>query len=176
MATEEISAAEGPELTARIAAFLRQIGLDVVEAPLAEHDGFLPGIRIDHGRLLYDPARLRWPGDLLHEAGHLAVAPAAIRARMSDALEGVEVAHGGEVEAMAWSYAAIRALDLDPSVLFHAGGYHGQSPSLIQTYALGVYPGCHGLALAGLTLIGEAARAGGVPPYPHMVRWLRGDA
>ena len=40
---------------------------------------FLPGVRVDRGRLLVDEARLLYPGDLLHEAGHVAIMPAAER-------------------------------------------------------------------------------------------------
>jgi hypothetical protein len=82
-------------------------------------------------------------------------------------------AAGGEVEATAWAYAASVALGLDPAVLFHEGGYHGRSASLVMTYALGVYPGCKGLADNGMTLVGDQARRAGVAPYPHMQRWLR---
>jgi hypothetical protein len=32
-----------------------------------------------NGGLVYDWERLTWPGDLLHEAGHIAVIPAALR-------------------------------------------------------------------------------------------------
>src|SRR5258708_1523489 len=55
--------------------FLRGIGLAVsigeIEGPTV-----LPGIRVVAGGLVVDPARLKHPGDLLHEAGHLAVMPA----------------------------------------------------------------------------------------------------
>ena len=81
--------------------------------------------------------------------------------------------YDGEIEATAWAYAATVALGLEPTVLFHEGGYKGYSSSLVTTYTLGVYPGCHGLAMAGLTATGEQARALGVEPYPHMLRWLR---
>ena len=62
------------ELTRRIAGFLNGVGIGV----LARRTGggcFLPGILVEGGRLLVDEAELRYPGDLLHEAGHLAVAP-----------------------------------------------------------------------------------------------------
>lgn len=160
-------------ITDAITAFLRGIGIAVRDGVVPD-DAFLPGVRVDSGGLIVDRHALAWPGDLLHEAGHIAVTPAADRHRLSDALQGhVEAPHAGEVEATAWAYAATVALGLDPSVLFHAGGYRGKSPALIMTYSLGVYPGCQGLVCAGLTRVGEAARAHGVEPYPHMIRWLR---
>lgn len=156
-----------------IVAFLRQLGLGVNEGEVSD-DAFLPGLRITAGQIVFDPHKLRWPGDLLHEAGHLAMTPAARRATLSDDLAGQPSdAHAGEAEATAWAYAATVALGLPPDVLFHAGGYHGQSQALIATYGAGVYPGAHGLSEAGMALIGEAARAQGLPPYPHMLRWLR---
>lgn len=152
----------------RILAFLRGIGIEVREAPVAG-DAFLPGVRIEGGALVVDRDTLRWPGDLLHEAGHIAVTPAALRDRLPGVLDALPVdAHGGEVEATAWAWAATVALGLAPSVLFHEGGYHGRSAGLVQMFSLGVYPGAHGLVKAGL-----AAAAGDGPAYPAMRRWLR---
>jgi len=159
--------------TDRIVAFLRGIGLPVAEGCVPD-DCFLPGVRIHHGTLVFDRQRLQWPGDLLHEAGHLAVAPAALRPTLSDGIElPDEVRHAGEMEATAWAYAAVCHLGLDPAVLFHAGGYHGKSAGLVVTYSMGVYPGAAGLADAGLTHVGPAARDAGLPVYPRMSRWLR---
>lgn len=158
---------------ARIVAFLQAVGIPVREASLGD-DAFLPGVRVEDGGLLFDRARLRWPGDLLHEAGHLAVLPAARRAAMSDDLAGHEdVPHAGEIEATAWAYAATVAIGLAPTVLFHEGGYHGKSASLAMTYSMGVYPGAHGLVQAGLAAVGADAAARGLPTYPTLLRWLR---
>lgn len=157
----------------RIIAFLREAGIEVVETPVPT-DSFLPGVLIRAGTLWVDRATLRWPGDLLHEAGHIAVTPAALRASLDAALETEALApHAGEVEATAWAYAAVTYLGLDPALLFHEGGYGGHAEGLRTAYALGVYPGAFGLAQAGLARIGDAARAEGVAPYPHLLRWLR---
>jgi hypothetical protein len=146
----------------RIVAFLREARLEVVEGPLAD-DTFLPGIRVDAGRLLVDPARLEWSGDLLHEAGHLALVPAANRPATTGevAVPGVPM---GQVEpaAMLWSYAAALHLRLDPAVVFHAGGYRGRGPDLLRTFSYGVYPGLPVLAQLGLADTG----------FPRMLRWL----
>ncbi len=61
--------ASNHELTGKIVTFLRNIGLEV-RAGSVENGTVLPGIRVDAGVLVYDPARLQFPGDLLHEAGH----------------------------------------------------------------------------------------------------------
>jgi hypothetical protein len=150
-------------LTARIAAFLEQIGVEVVATEL-EDATFLPGIAVDRGRLLVDEARLTWPGDLLHEAAHIAVAPSAARPLMTGdvSVPGLDM---GRLEkaAVPWSYAAALAIGIDPALVFHEGGYRGFSPGLLRTYAAGGYPGVAQLMEAGM-----ADRS-----FPRMLRWLR---
>jgi hypothetical protein len=163
----------GIDSTSAILQFLRAIELDVREEPLSS-PGFLPGIEIRQGALVVDRARLQWPGDLLHEAGHLAVLPARLRPLQSGALHDCEqVPYSGEAEATAWAYAAACAIGLPAEQLFHAGGYHGRSAGLIMTFALGVYPGLHGLMQGGLAHGMAQAQSLGTPAYPHMLRWLR---
>jgi hypothetical protein len=159
-----------PESIAIIVDFLTSIGISARSGTLPA-DSFLPGLRIVDGGLIYDPAALRWPGDLLHEAGHIATAPAALRGSLNDALtDAPALAHGGEADATAWAFAALVHLRLPLELLFHEGGYHGNSAGLIRTYSLGVYPGVHGLVQAGMAL---AVADAGIPAYPHMIRWLR---
>lgn len=153
--------------------FLNAVGISARQG-VVPADSFLPGLRIVDGGLIYDPATLRWPGDLLHEAGHIATIPAESRAGLNDALVDTPAApFGGEAEATAWAFAALMYLGLPLPLLFHDGGYHGKSAGLIVTYAMGVYPGCHGLIQSGMALsTGEAARTG-MPAYPQMIHWLR---
>lgn len=160
-------------LTNKIADFLTAIGIEAVPARL--DDGcFLPGIVVENGRLLVDESRLEYPGDLLHEAGHLALAPADVRPYLS----GEVIIPGAnmdtmEVQVTAWAYAATVYLGLEPQTLFHQGGYKGKSESLIFTFSLGVYPGANGLEDFGMTAAGENARRLGVAPYPNMLKWIR---
>jgi hypothetical protein len=154
-----------------IVSFLREVGLEIVEDAVGD-ESFLPGILIRDGRLIVDAGRLQWPGDLLHEGGHLAVLSPQERRRFGaddDALDLPRV----ELRAVAWSFAAARHLRMDPAVVFHSGGYRGQGEGLARTYSFGVYPGAAALEEIGMTLTGERAAAAGVAPYPHMVRWLR---
>ncbi|HEX9962076.1 MAG TPA: hypothetical protein VGB00_14165 [Pyrinomonadaceae bacterium] len=161
-------------LTRQIAEFLTGIGLQVICRELGENT-FLAGIFIENGKIYVDESRLAFPGDLLHEAGHLAVMPENLRAHLSDeitlpaefAIDAVEVA------AIAWSYAAALHLGLDPRVVFHEGGYKGNSESLLINFSLGVYIGVNTLENAGMTATGEKARQLGVQPYPQMLKWLR---
>ncbi len=147
-----------------ILAFLADIGITATEGPVPP-ESFLPGVRISAGTLIFDRASLRWPSDLLHEAGHIAVMPSSLRRSLDDALDAEpEAENAGEVEAIAWAYAASVHLQLDAAVLFHEGGYRGQSPGLIMTFTHGVYPGAYGLSLAGMTTTAI---------YPRMTRWLR---
>jgi hypothetical protein len=161
------------ELVSRIASFLTEIGIEVVPTQL-EQDSFLPGILVLNGKLLVDETKLTYPGDLLHEAGHLAVAPGEVR----HGLSGEVIIPGADMDAVeaqttAWAYAATVHLGLNARVLFHDGGYRGKSKGLIFTYGAGVYPGAYGLQELGMTVGREMARRLGVAAYPHMLKWVR---
>ncbi|HEV2148505.1 MAG TPA: hypothetical protein VGR37_13970 [Longimicrobiaceae bacterium] len=156
-------------LTARIAGFLREVGIEVDACELSG-DCFLPGIRVERGRLLVDEDRLAHPGDLLHEAGHLAVTPAERRAGLGGSVTGDL---GDEIGAIAWSYAAARHLGIDPAVVFHPHGYRGASGGFLDNFAAGRYVGVPLLQWMGLTLDEKSAAEAGCAPYPHMLRWLR---
>lgn len=154
----------------RLVGFLEEIGFTVRRAELPEGT-FLPGIQIEAGALLVDEARLAHPGDLLHEAGHLAVlAPAERRV----AGENLASGPGEEMAAIAWSYAACVHLGLDPALVFHDHGYKGEGQALRENFAAGRYIGVPLLQWYGLTR--ERADGAGAPVYPRMGRWLRAEA
>jgi hypothetical protein len=156
-----------------IFAFITRIGLPIAEQALAA-DTFLPGIALRDGGLLVDPDQLIWPGDLLHEAGHLAVLPASMRTEAhDDDLSHADVEHAGELEAMAWAYAAAVELALPVEVLIHDGGYHGKARDLLQMYTFGVYPGLRGLCESGMAAAHGFTPDCGPLQYPKMLRWLR---
>src|SRR4051812_24975683 len=96
--------------TQKIVSFLREIGLKV-ETGTLEEPTFLPGLEMRYGTLIVDEAKLKYPGDLLHEAGHLAVKRAEARQAASGSanIEDYE-----EMAAIAWSYAALLHLGLEP--------------------------------------------------------------
>lgn len=171
--TAHLTAANDAQITERIVQFLQDIGIVVHEAPLPG-DCFLPGIRIAHGGLVVDRLQLLWPGDLLHEAGHLAVVPTALRPSMSDDLEPLpSVAHGGEMEATAWAWAALTHLQLPSHVLFHDGGYRGHAAGLRMNFEIGVYLGVPGLVHAGLAWPPNPSAPSDMPVYPRLRQWLR---
>lgn len=148
--------------------WLRQIGITARLAPLGA-DTFLPGVTLESGGLVVDPERLLYPGDLLHEAGHLAIMLPARRAT-TGSNAGSDM--GDEIAAQTWSYAAAVQVGLAPEIVFHSAGYKNSAETLIQIYRDGA-AGVPLLQWMGLTL--DAARAAeiSVEPYPHMIRWLR---
>lgn len=160
-------------LTNKIAEFLTEIGIEIVEAEL-EDETFLPGILVQNGKLLVDETKLKYPGDLLHEAGHLAVTPRSLRADMNDEVNIPDAnMNAVESQAIAWSYAACIYLNLDPRAVFHKDGYKGHSESLLLNFNLGIYIGVNGLEEAGMTASEKLARDMKVKSYPNMLKWLR---
>lgn len=154
----------------QIVGFLREIGLSVRLETL-EEETFLPGVTLEPGGLVVDPDKLRYPGDLLHEAGHLAMLLPADREKVHGNAGGDQ---GNEIGAQCWSYAAALHLELAPEVVFHPDGYKGASGWLVEQFRKGSV-GVPLLQWMGLTLDEANAAAQGVAPYPAMVKWLRGD-
>ena len=156
-------------LIARMVGFIQSIGLTVRLATIAEST-FLPGVTVQNGILIIDQERLLYPGDLLHEAGHLALLPAMERLH-ADGEVGDD--GGMEMGAIAWSYAAALHLGLTPATIFHDAGYRGGSQALLDNFAAGRYVGVPLLQWMGLTVDARNAQARGIEPYPSMLRWLR---
>jgi len=161
------------EIIGSIIDFLIYVGIDVEDASLPEKT-FLPGIYIENGRMLIDRSRLLFPGDLLHEAGHLAVIPSDIRATLTGemTLSWTQM-EPIEAQAMAWSYAAVLHLGIDPRVVFHPAGYKGRSAAILQGFELGLYIGLQGLEDAELTLTPTTGLRNNCEPYPAMIKWIR---
>ena len=142
----------------RIAGFLAGIGIPVAPEPAG--DGLLPGLTVRDGGIVADPGCLSYPGDLLHEAGHIAVTDPALRPTLCEVSDDP----GEEMAAIAWSWAAAAELGLDPAIVFHADGYRGGSATIIEAFSARRWFGVPLLACWGMT---EAAI------FPRMLRWLR---
>jgi hypothetical protein len=155
-------------LTRRIVAFLEAVGIPVALETLPR-ETFLPGIDLRAGGLVVDMEKLEWPGDLLHEAGHIALTEPELRASLSRPSDDP----GEEMAAIAWSYAASVALGLEPSVVFHERGYHGDSQALISNFTNGRDVGVPLLVCYGMAADSRRPDPNGPRPYPHMLRWLR---
>jgi hypothetical protein len=160
------------DLTRKIAGFLNEIGIRVIPAKL-DGETFLPGILVRNGQLLVDEEKLAFPGDLLHEAGHLAIVPARLRGDLSDEV-GLPDANldALESQAIAWSYAACLFLEIDPRVVFHENGYKGQSENLLLNFSLGIFVGLNGLEEYAMAFSEAKSRELGVLPFPRMQKWL----
>jgi hypothetical protein len=154
----------------RIIAFLEKIGLNIRLAHI-ESPTFLPGVCIEPGGLVVDPEKLLYAGDLLHEAGHLAVMLPEQRVATGP---NVGSDMGDEIAAQCWSYAAAVHLGLAPDIVFHANGYHQSAQTLISVYREGK-AGLPLLQWMGLTLDSKCATAASLPAWPHMIRWLRAE-
>ena len=155
-------------VTARIITFLGEIGIPVFVEPLDE-ETLLPAMTVRDGALVIDPARLTWPGDLLHEAGHIAVTDPALRASLCE----VRSDPAEEMAAIAWSYAAAVEIGLDPHIVFHDEGYRGGGGYLADAFAGGAAPGVPMLQWFGMTASKRSAVDQHAAPFPHMLRWLR---
>ncbi len=159
-------AAFADPLAERLAAFVRGIGIAVHASTLSEPT-FLPGLDIRHGAILLDEARLTYPGDILHEAGHIAVADPAERIAPT-----LAPGPGDELAAIAWSYAALRHLGVDPAIVFHAA-FKGGGACIIENFTAGHYLGVPLLQAYGMSCEPHRSAEKGLPPFPHMLRWMR---
>lgn len=157
-----------PDL-ARVVAAIEAIGIPVRSAAL--EDGLmLPGVKIDRGCLLVDEARLLYPGDVLHEAGHIAMLPPSERARIVGTLpeDG-----GQETAALAWSYGLAVAFDLPLEVVFH-DAFKAGGPWLREVFPAGGLLGTPLLQAWDMTRIPDAPPGfEHLPLFPKMAKWLR---
>jgi len=161
------------QLTEKIVSFIRGKGVEVVETEL-EQEIFIPGIYISEGKLFVDEEKLLYPGDLLHEAGHIALIPSDVRKYASDNVGKIEeVGDAYEVESIAWSWAAVIELGIAPEVLFHDKGYLGNAQNLLLNFQIGVYSGLKRLEDFGMAYSPNRAKELGIQPYPAMHKWLR---
>ncbi|MEI7472527.1 MAG: hypothetical protein WCJ85_09720 [Chitinophagaceae bacterium] len=154
-------------------AFINSIGISVIFQPI-ESASFLPGLSIHNGSIMVDKTKLKYPGDILHEAGHIAVVPAAERATLCEADIAVRKDRGAEeMMSIAWSYAACIHLQLDPSFVFHDQGYKGGGGSIADNFSQGQYFGVPMLQWVGLALEEKRAAEENKPAYPVMLQWIR---
>jgi len=154
-------------LTQRLADFVASIGIEVRQDTLPDKT-FLPGLDIQSGALVIDPERLAYPGDILHEAGHIAVTDPEVRYAPT-----ISPSDGEEIATLAWSWAALVHLGLEPDVVFHPDGYRGGASALIENFSEGRFIGVPLLQWYGLTLETRPAAERGERPFPHMLRWVR---
>jgi hypothetical protein len=154
-------------LVNKLADFVSSVGIDVRPCAIDGKTQF-PGLDVRSGAVLVDERRLIHPGNILHEAGHIAVHDPARRAHPK-----FSPTKGEELGALAWSYAAVVHLGLGAELVFYPGSFHGWATSLIENFSEGRYIGVPLLQRYGMAVEPRRASALGVKPYPHMLNWVR---
>lgn len=154
-----------PKITvAKITSFLESIGIPVVNQELPS-DTFLPGLTIKGDNIIMDPKKLKYPGDLLHEAGHIAVTEKHIRQLIGTSKINKDwPTPGDEIATILWSFAAANHLELELNVVFHPNGYKNDSDWLIKEFSNKNYIGLPLLEWMELT---------SSKSFPKMDKWLR---
>ena len=150
------------EMIDRLADHARSLGVAVEFGDVPDGSSFLAGVTVRDGTLVIDRERLPWPGDILHEAAHIATAPPSRRGALNGKLT---VTPAEEMAALAWSYAAAVAAGIDPHIVFHEGGYRNGGAHLVSQYASGMPPGGPGAPMLqwwGMTTT-----------FPGMTHWIR---
>ncbi|MFM6924212.1 MAG: hypothetical protein ACKOU7_01825 [Ferruginibacter sp.] len=152
--------------------FLHSIGIKTIDATLTSPT-FLPGLSVKNGCIVIDRRTLKFPGDILHEAGHIAVVPAADRDTLDEAAIGKRENRGAEeMMAIAWSYAACIHLGIDPAFVFHDNGYKGGGSYIAENFKEKRYFGLPMLQWKGMALDEASAARQDLPAYPNMLKWM----
>jgi len=153
--------------------FIESVGIEVRFSGITGKT-VLPGITIENGAIVVDKEALQCPGDILHEAGHIAVVPASERATLNTADIGKRRDFAAEeMMAISWSYAACMHLQLDPSFVFHDEGYKGESAQIIERFTQGQYLALPMLQWVGMAQERRSETEPEKPVFPAMLRWLR---
>lgn len=181
-----------PEKLARVCEALARIGIPVVADP--EAAGFLPGVRIEKGGLRVAPGCA--VGDVLHEAGHLAIIPRCYRGRADNDVSRVQremledmtqrnepadsplyraVLQTSDPEATAWAYAFGKHLGLADEDIIEDHSYPdetgvGTGAEVRSALAMNYYVGINGLAHAGFCSVRGLGR---LPRYPQLAHWTQ---
>ncbi len=153
-------------------AFLNSIGIKTLFRKI-EDSCFLPGLSIEAGGIIIDKEQLKYPGDILHEAGHIAVVSSAERATLdASAIGKRQNQEAEEMMAIAWSYAAAVHLGLSPYFVFHDKGYKGGGSYIADNFSDKKYFGLPMLQWKGMTMDEKNAAVAGIEPYPKMIKWM----
>lgn len=152
--------------------FFKRIGLPFEIVPSYQSDppgSFFKGCWLNQGKLFYCPARVQ-VGELLHEAGHLALLPKdQWPLLMPGKLDEVYPPLGGfrfigDAAVEAWDYAAALAADIPVLAVFDRG-FNGAGWQVWESFHAHQHPG-----FALLRFLGMSSAWG------QCDRWLVGDA
>ena len=158
----------------KITDFIQHIGIPVDYRQISEQS-FLPGLLIENGTLLIDKNQLKYMGDTLHEAGHIALMTPEQRINLSGALEGQNKNDEAatEMAVIAWTYAACLEIKIDPKIVFHPDGYKGDSENILHNFRFGHYFGVPILEWYGMTERANNTLQNNAMSYPKMLSWMR---
>lgn len=169
----ELMTADDNEVFEKCLFFLKDIGIKIQFRELQEGT-LLPGFEIEGGVLCINRDSVLYPGDILHEAGHIAVVPSAERETLFNAnIDKRKEREAEEMMAIAWSYAACIYLNIDPHFVFHDNGYKGGGSYIADNFKEKRYFGLPMLQWIGLTHDEKNAEEKGAVAYPVMIKWLR---
>jgi hypothetical protein len=161
------------QLIEKVLSFLDEIGIAVTYREVKEEECFLPGLLIENGVIVIDKNKMKYPGDILHEAGHISVVTAVDRSTLNGKDIGARKDNAAEeMMAIAWSYAACVHLQIDPYFVFHKNGYKGGGQGIADDFKEGRYFGVPMLRWTGMTEEAGPTETG-VNTYPKMIKWLR---
>jgi len=159
----------------KIIKFLQEIGIQVVEKELPEST-FLPGLTIENDQIIVDYAKLKYPGDILHEAGHIAVTSPNDRKLIgTEKMPSEWPTQGDEIASILWSFAALSHLNLDPNFVFHSDGYRNSSEWYIKNFTTGNYMGLPLLQWLKMAYPNDKILENEKLAFPAMQNWLRPD-
>jgi hypothetical protein len=160
------------ELYLLLVDFIKSIGIDIKEDKI-DQETFIPGILPLSAGLIIDKDKLKHSGDLLHEAGHIAVTEESLRSQIgSDKVNENWPNDGDEIAANLWSYAVIVYLKIPIESVFHLEAYKLEAEWFIQNFTTGNYIGLPLLQWMGFCHKDKDVdenHAG----FPHMLKWLR---
>ncbi len=156
----------------KITDFIQKIGITVGFRQISEQT-FLPGLLIENGTLLIDKNQLKYIGDTLHEAGHIALMTPEERKALFGSLEGQNHAEATEMAVIAWTYAACLEIGIDPVIVFHPDGYKGDGENILENFNHGQYFGVPILEWYGMTDRVTNTQQNNTVSYPKMLTWVR---
>lgn len=159
---------EENQLFEKCIAFINEVGIKIEFRNLND-DSFLPGFNIENGKIIIDRSMIQYPGDILHEAGHIAVVATNDRPRLTEA--AIIKRRNREIEevmAIAWSYSACVHLGIDPAYVFHKDGYRGGSETIMDSCQKNEYMGLFMLQSLGMAKENKEPKG-----IPSMLNWLR---
>lgn len=139
-----------------IAAFLESLDIPVRPTRIT-HKTLVLGVDIHEGGLIVDEPQLVSPADPLHEGGHLAITPRALR---RDLYGTINSTPAQEVSVLAWQWAAALHIGIPTEAMFHEQCVGGMGPTLLENFREGRYVGVPMLRKWGMTV-----------DYPRMLRW-----